>query len=764
MTDRLELNRRQFVVTTAAAGGGMALGVTLPPVGGALAQAAITEMNPWILINADDTVVLRLPNHHQGNGGTLNGATFICEELSCAWEKVSTVYADPQRNALQNKVYQQFGQSARSLRAVAQQAGASARERLKAAAAARLNVPVAEVEAKEGRLIHARSNRTLRYGEVAAQAALIKLEKEPAIKKPEEWTFAGKMDHGKLETKQIVNGSAIFGSDVRLPNMLYAAVMQSPVHGGTLKSYDFNAIKDRPGVRAAVSIDKTPDPSKLGGNTRSFLQSAVAVVADTWWQAKTALEVMPIQWDDGPGAKYTTTEVLYKEYMDGTEKPAKSTIRSKGDPALAGGLKQPGPLVEAKYLSPFQEHFLIEPMNATAQVRPDRLDIWGSVGASGENSYLIGMDELKLTADKVFYHDTLSGGSFGRRNGGEEVRLAVAIAKQMTGPLAGRPVKMLWSREETSRQGTYRPLAAIKMQAKLGADGYPTHWFMRQTTKSRQKQWGQPMAKVEQGEVDSLANTGMIDAPYWEAVPNMRYEWNEMADPYIIGSFRSPGWNTNMFFLESFIDEMAAAAKIDELEYRRKLLAPWHANKDKGWLQCLNDVADKSGWGKKTLPKGTAQGIAVGCWSSSAPGTGTIVANVVTLSLTKGGEVKLEDVHVSFDPGYIVNPNVVRNNVESGTMWYLSNVLYHEVNLRNGRVVEGNFDDGQMLRIAEAPRVHVSFDGFTGMPGGANPGKFVGVSEPQGCLTQSAITTAIAKITGKRIRQLPLKNYDLSWT
>ena len=751
MTSRLNVNRRQFVITTSAAGGGMAIGLRFPgAVNPALAAPGDAEINAWVVVNADDTIILRIPVTDQGNGASTGVAQMVCEELSCAWDKVRIEFADIKRHYAQNRVYQQFSQRASGFRSTAQKMGAIAREHLKLAAAQQWNVPVEQVEANAGILTHRPTNRTLRFGEMAAKAATLKLDKEPAIKPADQWTFAGKVAVPKATTRLVVNGSAKFGVDVRLPNMLYAAVKQSPVHGGKVKSFDFNAIKDRPGVRAAMKVDATPDPSKLP-DPGSALMATVVVVADTYWQAKSALEVLPIEWDDGAGAKFANTDAFYKPYYDALEKPSDITVRSQGDAANA--LKSASRIIEGVYMTPLQDHHLMEPMNATAQVTADRVDVWAPT-PSAETALAVAVHEGGLTREKTNLHETLMGGSFGRRNAAGEVRLAVAVAKQLQGPLAGRPVMTLWSREETTRQGRYRPINMVKMQGAIGADGMPTALFMRAASVARNRWVGAPLEKVEKGEADSGAIRALVDAPYWTTIPNVKLEYNEVENHVLLGPWRSPGWNSNIFFLESFIDELAHAAKIDEMEYRRKLLAKWP---DPGWLKCLNECTTKAGWGKQ-LPKGTAQGFGIGSWSTTAPGQGTIVANVATVSLSQGGQLKVEQVDVAFDTGSIINLSEVLSNAQAGVVWGLTETLYHELNIRNGRIVEGNFDDAPMVRIDEAPVVNVHLGGLTGGT------KFTGLSEAMSGPIQSAVTNAIFKITGRRIRSLPLKNHDLSWS
>ena len=720
MTNRLEMNRRQFVVTTAAVGGGMALGVDLPMSGGgkALAAAGDVEFGALIVIGVDDTITIRAAGANVGNGVRTASALLVCEELNCDWAKVRTEGLTVTRNVDAGGVYSNMFGNARMFNKVESlpQAGASARERLKTAAAQQWNVPVAEIDAKDSKLTHRPTGRTLRYGEVAAKAATIKLDAEPKIKPMDQWTLIGK-GQPTIEAKSIVNGSMKFAIDVRLPNMLHAVIKQSPVRGGSLKSFNADAIKDRPGVVKVIALGPHMDKS-TAATADSALQHSVVVIAEQYWQAKTALDLLPVEWDDGPAGK-TNTEDLRKQFIAKLQTPGKEG-KKVGD--AVGAMKNAVKVIEATYETGYIDHALMEVMNSTVLYTPDRVDIWSSA-KSGITAQPVAAEQAGIDPKKVFVNseELYLGGDFGRRGRSEDIRQSVAIAMQVP----GRPVKLIWSREEQMRQGYYRPMAITKFTAGLGADGFPIAWITRHAG-------------------ESLASLGP-DFDY--NLPNLLVEHHAEKTHIRIGAYRGPGHNQNPFAGESFMDEVALAGGKDPVELRRYLLRDV---KDKGWLTSLNEVATKAQWGKP-LPKGRAQGFAIFQRAE------TQVAEIAEVSVTPGGEIKVHTVDVAFDVGRVLNPGPFANQLEGGIMFGLNDTLYSEITIRNGRVVEGNFDDYPMLRIADAPQVRIHWGGLTG------GNKVSPIGEQPNPPLPAAICNAIFRATGKRIRSLPLRNHDLSW-
>ena len=739
MTDRLNMNRRQFVVTTAVVGGGMAIGVEPGLMRSALAAGEI-EVNPWVLIAPDGIVTVRVGKADIGNGTSSTVAMFVCEELACDWAKVQLSATDPTFDRSVNKVFSgkmgggAFGGN-RSIPHLeqAQQAGASARERLKAAAAAEWSVPVGEITVANGEAVHARTSKKAGFGALAARAATIKLDAEPKIKTADQWTLLGK-GASRLDVREKVNGSAIFGLDVRLPNMLYAAVRQSPAQGGKLKSFNADAVKGLPGVHSVVAVGTGEESAKVRGADNSALQAAVAVVADTYWHAKTALDVLPIEWDNGPGGG-KGTEDLRKEFFAAMEKPG-MVAQNKGDAMAA--MKTASKVIEAVYETPYADHALMEPLNATVLVAADRVDVWVSTQGP-DKAMSVASDVTGVAADKVHYHNVVAGGGFGRRTVNDETRLAVAIAAKVP----GRPVKTVQSREETMRQGRYRPMALSKFQAGIGADGLPVAWFNRHVSHSTGQQYDAANFK---GLDASALRTLQVDNAY--SIPNTLVEYHAMQTNLLTGPWRGPGANQNAFKIESFVDEVALAGGKDPLELRRWLL---REAKDAGWLKVLNEAASKSNWGKP-LPKGSAQGMAI-CLDH-----GTIICEVAEVTVSQSGELKVHSIDIAFDTGRVMNPDGVKNQMEGGVMFGLNMALNEQITVRNGRVVEGNFDDYPMIRIDQAPKVNVHFGGLTGGD------KLMPVGEPPTPPVPPAVSNAIFRATGKRIRSLPLRNHDLSWS
>ncbi len=737
MTNRLEMNRRQFVVSTAAVGGGMALGVRAAGAQTAATGADI-EINAWVLIAADGTVSVRVGKTEIGNGAVSTLPMMVCEELGCDWNKIKVLAAEPNwdmknNNVFAGKIGARNFNSNRSYQSLEQfqQAGASVRERLKAAAAKNWNVGVADLTVNNGEVIHTASGRKAPFGQLAAQAAQIKLDKEPAVKAPDQWTFLGKARAPRTDVKGKVDGSAVFGLDVKAPNMLYAALRQSPVMGGKLKSYDFSAIKDRPGVHSVVVVDPSEARPKTDLKTlyaEPAPQSAVAVIADSFWHAKSALDVMPVQWDDGPGAN-TNSEDFFKTAIAAVNRGGGTVNRKEGDPLAV--IAKGGKLVEATYQAPFLEHALMEPLNGTALVNANNIEMWISTQAS-QNVMLLAAIETGVPLNNVVVHAATAGGAFGRRIFGDDARMVVAVAKKVP----GRPVKVIWSREETTRQGRFNPFSVAKLQAVLGADGLPEAMVIRIA--------------------GHTPSTGvLIDTPYASAIPNFMVESIPTNTHLLTGPWRGPGYNTNVFFLESFVDELAHAAGKDPMDYRRSLFAKWS---DPAWLKVLNEAANKGEWGKKNLPKGTAQGFAIGAWPNSKPNDASIIANLVQVTVGTEGSVKVDTVDIAFDTGKVLHPDGITAQFEGGTIMGVNKTLNEELTVRNGRVVQGNFDDYPMVRIADTPTIKVHFGGLTG---GA---KLTEAGEPPIAPPAPAIANAVFRATGKRIRALPFRNHDLSWS
>jgi isoquinoline 1-oxidoreductase beta subunit len=719
------LTRRQLIVSFATVAGGLAVGIGAAP---RLARATTVaarpwdeggydphEIDAWIVIDPDDSVLIRYQRSEMGQGSMTALPMIINEELQCDWSKVRIEYASPNRNIRENKVYgDMFSNGSRSVRASRQkmqQVGASARERLIAAAAARWNVAAQDCTAASSVVTHGPSGRTLRYGELAADAAKITLAKEPAIKTPDQFTFIGK-PMPRIDVPRKVDGSAKFGIDAELPGMVFAAIVACPVAGGTLKSVDETPLKGAPGVVQVVK-----------------LQSAVVVVATgSFWRAKEALAKLHPEWDAG-AAGATDSAQFAKQYRDALDGPA-ATARNDGnvDTAIPAAAKQ----VEALYEVPYLAHATMEPMNATVHLQPDRLDVWiGTQSADRTLKAAAGVSGLK--PEQVYIHNAFVGGGFGRKSANDEMIQAIQVAK-----VVGKPVKLVWTREEDMRHDRYRPQAAVRLKAGLGADGIPVAWTMRTAVGSLLRSLG--MNKVESG-VEPMAVEGLATNPY--QIANTRVECVLKNTHIPVSFWRSVGSSHNAFIIESFVDELALAGGQDPYKLRRTLLAG-----KEDWLNVLDTVADKGDWGKP-LPKGRGRGIAIHeCF-------GTIVGEVAEVTVGPDGQVKVDKVTLAVDCGHAVNPLTVAEQMEGGVIFGLTAALYGKITVKNGALEQGNFDTYRMVRLAQAPKIDVHFV----LSGGK---KWGGVGEPGTAPIAPAVCNAIYAATGERIRSLPIMDHDLS--
>jgi isoquinoline 1-oxidoreductase subunit beta len=719
MTAIREIDRRSFLASTAAIGGAFVLGFEFPlPPDAARAAEDGPEINAWVIIHPDDSVILRYPRAEMGQGSYTAVPMMLAEELECDWSKVNVEIVEPAVNLKRNRVYgDMYSYGSRSVRGsqdYVRKAGAAAREMLIAAAAQEWHVPAEECRAENGRIIHARTERTVSFGKVAALAAKLDPPKDVKLKDPKDWKLAGKPTK-RLDVSNKVQGKPIYGIDVRVPNMLYASLVQCPVFKGTLKSIDDSKLRSMPGVRKVV---KLPD--------------AVAVVADSWWRAKTAAEALKISWDDG-GNGSASTQSIAEFVRAGLSAPEAGIGRRQGD--VSAGLAKAAKRIEAEYSAPFLAHATMEPQNCTAHVTGDKAEIWAST-QDAERSMKFAAQALGMPLDNVVLHPMLVGGGFGRRGAPQDfITYAALVAKEVDAP-----VKVLWSREEDMQHDFYRPLTIARMTAGLNASGMPIAWHVRLAGPSIQ---GQFFPQAIKNGVDRHMQEGFLDEMPYD-VENILVEY-AMRVPHVpIGYWRAVNFNQNDFYMESFIDEMAHLAGTDPYQYRRKLIGKHpHA---KRFLGVLDAVAAKAGW--ETLPsQGVSRGIAVG------EAYGSYQAMVLEMSLSDAGDLHVHRVVLALDPGYAVNPLTIAEQMEGGVVWGLTATLYGEITIKDGRVEQSNFHDYPMLRLAEAPKVETII-----MPSG---GFWGGVGEPPPALVAPALSNAIFAATGKRIRSLPLKNQDL---
>jgi isoquinoline 1-oxidoreductase beta subunit len=715
MAQTAELTRRSFLVSVAAVGGGMAFGFHLPagsrPGEAEAAQAA--EVNAWIVIEPDDTVRIRVARSEMGQGSFTALPMLVAEELECDWNKVKAEYASVAEHLRRNRVYVSFAtggsRSIRGSHEFLRQAGAAAREMLVAAAAQQWGVPAAECRAASSVITHQPSGRSVRFGAVADAAARLSPPASVTLKPAAEWKLIGKPVK-RFDTPDKVMGKPVFGADVRLPNMLYAAIRQCPVFGGTLKSYDESAIKARKGVRQVVA-----------------LPSAVAVVAEGWWQAHQAVQAMPATWNEGPNAKVSSASVM--DFLrTGLTATNAAVARNTGD--ARGALSRAGKVIEAEYFAPFLAHATMEPMTCTAHVTANKVEVWAAT-QNAEATLAAAAEAAGVPPSKVVVHVTFLGGGFGRRGGQDFTRQAVAIAKAV-----GQPVNLLWSREEDIQHDFYRPVSLTKFTAGLDASGQLAALHARVSGQSI-------MAAFAPQRIGAGADLhfleGLHDMPY--AVPNLLVDYAMRNTHVPVGFWRSVNHTQNAFFKECFLDEVAHAAGQDPYQFRRHLLAA----KPKE-LNVLDTAAQKAGWGQP-LPPGVFRGIAL------HESYGSHCAEVAEVSVSGTGKVRVHRVVCALDSGHIVNPDTVQAQAEGSIAYGLTAALYGEITVKDGRVEQSNFADYEMLLIDEMPKVEAHL-----VPSG---GFWGGVGEPFTPPVAPAVCNAIFAATGKRVRSLPLKNHDL---
>jgi isoquinoline 1-oxidoreductase subunit beta len=765
MSTNREISRREFVVTAATVGGGLALGLSFPKsdlrraadiakISGrpweSLAGKSDIEVGPWLVIAPDDTVTIRIGQSEMGQGVITSCAKMLAEELECDWSKVRAEYVSVNRHFRENRVYKRLvttsSSSVRLGRPYLQQAGASARERLMGAAAQTWGVPRAELTVKESVITHKPTGRTLRYGQVAEKAAAIKLSVEPRIKTPDQFTLMKKPTK-LLDAPLKVDGSATYGIDVRVPGMLYAAVKASPVFKGKVKSYDADAVKNRPGVHSVLEF------------SGEEIEAGVAVVADSYWHARSALDAMPMEWDEGAHGS-DNSEGFFQISREVLDEPGAKVVTKLGDPETT--LKNASQVVEAIYEVPYLDHTVMEPFNCTAQVTADRVDIW--VGSQDpENAAIDAAKIAGVPVEKIYLHNCFLGGGFGRRGNQDDVRQAVAIAKQ----LEGRPVKVICSREETMRHGYYRPMRVSRFRAALGPDGMPLAWhtrvvgmdeavFASKLVAAEGNLASHTRADGTSEPGDEQLIRGLHQLPY--LVPNQLFDYHLRKTHVPTGPWTSVGRSQNEFFLETFVDELAHAAGKDPYQYRRTLL---ESNPDsrfsKSWIQVLSAVAEKTDWGRQLSP-GSGMGIAIGDSRRISRKEFTICAAVATVSVSKKGEVRVERIDVAMDTGpFLVNPLAAERQVEMQISMGLAATLRQEITIEKGRVVQSNFNDYPLLRATEMPEIGVHWVRATDDP-------IAGIGEEIIGWVAPAVCNAIFAATGKRIRSLPLKSHDLSWT
>jgi isoquinoline 1-oxidoreductase subunit beta len=723
ITKAPRVDRRSFIIGTATVGGGFALGLNIPLGSGVVrAQGGGPEVTHWVVIRPDDTVVIRIARSEMGQGTLTGLAQMVAEELECDWSKVTTEYPTPGQSVARKRAWGDFStggsRGIRDSHQYVRQGGATARTMLIEAAANTWGVPASECSAANSVITHRPSGRTTTYGRVAEAAAKLTPPADVPLKDPKDWKLIGKPVK-RLDTMDKLTGAQVYGADLKLPGMLNAAIKDCPVFGGKVKSFEAAKVKGLPGVRHVVPVG----------------DSAVAVVANTWWEAKTALDALPIIWDEGPNAKVSSATIA-EMLKAGLDADQAFVANQNGDvkAAITGAAKT----VEAVYAYPFQNHAPMEPMNATARYTADRCEVWVPT-QNGEAAFAATLAASGLPADKCEVYKINLGGGFGRRGAFHDyVTQAILIAKQMP----GTPVKLLWTREEDMTHGRYHPVMQCKLVGAFDPGNNLTGLHMRLS--------GQSILSVVRPEAlqqgrDPLVFQGLNpsgDFAIGYSVPNLLID-HAMRNTHVPpGFWRGVNINQNAIFLECFMDELAHAAGQDALEFRRKLMSkhPKH-------LAVLNAVADRAGWGTPA-PPGVHRGLA------QMMSFASYVAACAEISVSGGNQVKIHRIVAATDPGHAVNPAQIERQIAGSFVYGLSGLFMEECTVKDGRIEQTNFDTYDSMRIAQMPKVESII-----MPSG---GFWGGVGEPTICVAAPAVLNAFFNATGRRIRSFPLNNHGIT--
>lgn len=741
MAETRNVSRRNFIVGTGVIGAGLTIGVlsgcssetgtdtaaTTTPVD---SPVVVPEVNAWVHISTDDTVTIRIARSEMGQGTLTGLAQLVAEELHCDWTKVTTEYPTPGENLARNRIWGDFStggsRGIRDSHQYVREGGAAARLMLIEAAATEWGVDPASCSA-ENSVITGPDGQTTTYGAVAEAASQLAPPIEVTLKDPSEWTVAGQPLQ-RLDTKDKLTGKQKYGADISMPGMLNASIRQAPKIGATLASYDEAAALAMPGVKKVVKID---------AGTIPLTEECVAVIADTWWQANSALDAMPMEWEGGVDFNTAEFEEVLNEGLDSDE--GVFVGNANGD--IAAALTDADQVIEATYNMTFQNHAPMEPMNTTALYTDENtLEVWCPT-QNGEASLAAASEASGVDISNVVLHKLLLGGGFGRRGAPDYVHQAVILAKSMP----GTPVKLMWTREEDMKHGFFHPATKAKLQGSLDADGNLTGFKMRISGQSILSALlpnllanGTDFATF-QGLVPSGVNPALEDQTLKYSFPNLLIDHAMRNPPVRPGFWRGVNLNQNAIYLECFMDELAYAAGRDPLEFR---LASLQDSPEAAAV--LQAVADSSGWGSDD---GKHRGLCV------MYGFGAYVAACAEVTVSDDGQLSIDRIVAATDPGTAVNPQQIEAQVEGSFVYGLSAMLYGELNWEDGVLQETNFDTFNSMRIAEMPEVETIL-----MPSG---GFWGGVGEPTIAVAAPAVLNAIYAATGKRVRQLPLKDQNL---
>jgi isoquinoline 1-oxidoreductase subunit beta len=712
-TDSIKTSRRNFLKSSAALSGGLMIGFQLPAGAQKAGAAKTVQPNAWVKIGTDNKVTIICHRAEMGQGTYTSMPMLVAEELEVDLNqvKIEMAPANPVYiNALLGGQLTGGSTSVRDAWDGLRKAGAQARMMLVSAAAQEWKIPETDCRAENGRVMGT-GGKSMTYGELAEKAAALPVPKEPALKDAKNFRYIGKSVK-RLDTPAKVDGTAQYGIDVELPGMLIAALAQCPVLGGKPTAVDDAKAKAMPGVKAVVKID-----------------DGVAVVADTFWRAKQARDALKITWDNGPGAKLSSASIT-QGLKEALAKPAASVKRTgDADKALAGATKK----IEATYELPFLAHATMEPMNFTADVRADGCDLYGPTQfpqlAEG-----VAMQVTGLPKEKVNIHTTFLGGGFGRRIDVDFIVQALQISKAV-----GKPVKLVWTREDDMTHDFYRPVSLNTLSAGLDASGTPVAMKFRLTSPSVTARLFPPVVKDG---IDPFMTEAAV-TPY--AIPNMSVESAIHDTGVRVGYWRSVSHALNAFANESFMDEVALAAGKDPVAFRMSLLTGKEEARFANVLKLATEKAGYKAGGK--LGNGRFHGVAL------MEGYGTYVAQVSEISVDKGN-IKVHRTTVAVDCGMMVNPDIVKAQIESSVAYGLSAVLLSKITFKDGRVEQSNFHDYPVLRMNEMPRVDVHIVASTEKPGG--------IGEPIVATCGPSVANAVFVATGKRVRKLPILAADLS--